>query len=194
MKSFGSKPWMLPQPVLIIGTYDKEGKPNAMNAAWGGQWDMHEIIISLGSHQTTDNLKEDDDEHQSSGEFTVTFATVDTLVASDYVGIVSGRNTPEKMQKTGWTIEKAPNVNAPVFKEFPMTLECRVKQKIDESETGYYLVAEIVNILCDEHYLGEDGNPDVEQMDLITYDPVHHTYIRLGETEGKAFSDGKQLK
>jgi flavin reductase (DIM6/NTAB) family NADH-FMN oxidoreductase RutF len=47
MKSFGSKPWVLPQPVLIIGTYDKEGKANAMNAAWGGQWDMHEIMISL---------------------------------------------------------------------------------------------------------------------------------------------------
>ena len=187
MKSFGLKPWILPQPVLIIGTYDKDGKPNAMNAAWGGQWDMHEIIISLGSHQTTDNLA-------VTPEFTVTFATADTLVASDYVGIVSGRNTPDKMEKTGWTIEKAPNVNAPVFKEFPMTMECRVKQKIDESETGYYLIAEIVNVLCDEKYLGEDGNPDVESMDLITYDPVHHTYIRLGETEGKAFSDGKQLK
>ncbi len=167
MKSFKSTAWLLPQPVLIIGTYDKEGKPNAMNAAWGGQWDMHEIMISLGSHQTTDNLA---------------------------VGIASGRNTPDKMQKTGWTIEKAPNVNAPVFKEFPMTLECRVKQKIDESETGYYLVAEIVNILCDEKYLAEDGKPDVEKMNLITYDPVHHTYIRLGETVGKAFSDGKQLK
>ena len=140
MKSFGSKPWILPQPVLIIGTYDQEGKPNAMNAAWGGQWDMHEIIISLSSHQTTDNLAQNP-------EFTVTFATADTLVAADYVGIVSGRNTPDKMQKAGWTVEKAPNVNAPVFKEFPMTLECRVKQKIDESETGYYLIAEIVNIL-----------------------------------------------
>ena len=56
MKSFKSNAWMLPQPVLIIGTYDKDGRPNAMNAAWGGQWDMHEIMISLGSHQTTDNL------------------------------------------------------------------------------------------------------------------------------------------
>ena len=93
-----------------------------------------------------------------------------------------------------WTVEKAPNVNAPVFKEFPMTLECRVKQKIDESETGYYLVAEIVNILCDEKYLAEDGKPDVEQMKLITFDPVHHTYIQLGKTVGNAFSDGKQLK
>lgn len=187
MKSFGSKPWILPQPVLIIGTYDKDGKPNAMNAAWGGQWDMHEIIISLGSHATTDNLKDNSD-------LTVSFATVDTMVASDYVGIVSGRNVADKMEKTGWSIEKAPNVNAPVFKNLPMTLECRVKQKIDESETGYFLVAEIVNILCDEKYLAPDGNPDVERMGLITYNPVHHTYIQLGKTVGKAFSDGKQLK
>ena len=187
MKSFGSKPWILPQPVLILGTYDKEGNPNAMNAAWGGQWDMHEIIISLGAHQTTDNLA-------ANPEFTVTFATADTMLAADYVGIVSGKNTPEKMQKAGWTIEKAPNVNAPLFREFPMTLECRVKQKIDESETGFYLIAEIVNIVCDEKYLAEDGNPDVEKMELITYDPVHHTYIQLGKARGKAFSDGKALK
>ena len=186
MKSFKSNAWLLPQPVLIIGTYDKEGKANAMNAAWGGQWDMHEIIISLGSHQTTDNLKDNDD-------FTVAFATTDTLVAADYVGIASGRNTPDKMERTGWTIEKAPNVNAPVFRELPMTLECKVKQKIEESETGYYLVAEIVNILCDEQFLGEDGKPDVEKMKLITYNPVHHTYIQLGKTVGKAFADGKEL-
>ena len=187
MKNLGAKPWILPQPVLIIGTYDKDGKPNAMNAAWGGQWDMHEIIISLGSHATTDNLKDNSD-------LTVSFATVDTMVASDYVGIVSGRNVADKMEKTGWTIEKAPNVNAPVFKNLPMTLECRVKQKIDESETGYFLVAEIVNILCDEKYLAADGNPDVEKMGLITYNPVHHTYIQLGKTVGKAFSDGKKIK
>ena len=187
MKSFDSKPWILPQPVLIIGTYDKEGKPNAMNAAWGGQWDMHEIMISLGAHATTDNLAENPD-------FTVAFATKETMVSADYVGIVSGRNTYDKMVKTGWTVEKAPNVNAPVFKAFPMTLECRVKQKIDESETGYYLIAEIISILCDENYLAEDGKPDVEKMELITFDPVHHTYIQLGKTVGKAFSDGKQIK
>lgn len=178
---------MLPQPVLIIGTYDKDGKPNAMNAAWGGTWDMHEIIISLASHATTDNL-------EATGEFTVAFATRDTLVAADFVGIVSARNDAEKMAKTGWTIEKAPNVNAPVFREFPMTMECKVLHKIDESETGYYLVAEVVNILCDEQFLAEDGNPDVERMQVITYDPVHHGYIQLGQTVGKAFADGKQLK
>ena len=188
MKSFGSKPWILPQPVLIIGTYNENGVANAMNAAWGGQWDMHEILISMGSHATTDNLE------LNNGEFTVAFATADTMVASDYVGIVSAKNTPEKMAKTGWTIEKAPSVNAPLFKNFPMTLECRIKQKIDESETGYYLVAEIVNILCDENYLNEQGNPDVEKMNLISFEPVNHKYIQLGKVIGNAFSCGKELK
>ena len=85
MKSFEPKPWIAPQPVLIIGTYNKEGKANAMNAAWAGQWDMREIAISMGSHATTENLN-------LNGEFTVAFATKDTLVASDFVGIVSAKN------------------------------------------------------------------------------------------------------
>ena len=118
MKSFAPKPWFAPQPVLIIGTYNKEGVANAMNAAWAGQWDMKEIMISM----------------------------------------------------------------------------CRIKEKYDESETGYYLVAEIVNILVDEKYLAEDGNPDMEKMELIVFDPIHHSYIQLGEKVGNAFSDGKALK
>lgn len=187
MKSFSPKPWVAPQPVLIIGTYDKDGNANAMNAAWGGQWDMKEVIISLGSHQTTDNLA-------TGSDFTVAFATKNTLAASDFVGIVSGRNDKNKMAKTGWHIEKATQVNAPVFTDFPMTLECKVTRKIDESATGYYLVGEIVNILVDEKYLAEDGNPDIEKMQLITFDPVHHGYIVLGGKVGDAFSDGKQLK
>ncbi len=187
MKSFKSDAWLLPQPVLIIGTYDKNGKPNAMNAAWGGQWDAREIMISLGSHQTTDNLAINPD-------FTIAFATAATMIAADYVGITSGRSTPDKMTRTGWTIAKAPNVNAPVFGEFPMTLECRTKQKIGEGTGGFNLVAEIVNILCGEKYLAADGKPDVEKMGIITFDPVHHTYIELGKTVGNAFADGKKLK
>lgn len=187
MKSFGQKSWMLPQPVLIIGTYDKNGKPNAMNAAWGGQWDAKEIMISMSAHATTENLN-------NCPDFTVAFATQETMVAADFVGIVSAKNDPDKMEKTGWTSVKSENVNAPVFTDFPMTLECHIKEKIDESETGCYIVAEIVNILVDENYLAADGKPDVERMRLITYDPVHHGYIALGKRVGNAFADGKKLK
>ncbi len=187
MKSFGQKPWVLPQPVLIIGTYNEDGTPNAMNAAWGGQWDAKEIMISMGSHVTTENL-------DRCADFTVAFATKETLAASDFVGIVSAKNDPQKMQKTGWTVVKAENVNAPVFTDFPMTLECRIIRKIDETAEGYNIVAEIINILVDEKYLGEDAKPQVEKMNLITYEPVHHGYLVLGERVGNAFSDGKKLK
>jgi len=81
----------------------------------------------------------------------------------------------------------------PVFTDFPMTMECRILRKIDESEEGYYIVAEIVNILVDEKYLGEDGKPDVSKMGLITYEPVSHGYVALGERVGNAFADGKKL-
>ena len=75
-----------------------------------------------------------------------------------------------------------------------MTLECRIKEKIDESETGYYIIAEILNIVCKEDYLAEDGKPDIEKMHLITFDPMHNGYIQLGDRVGNAFSDGKKLK
>ena len=187
MKSFGQKSWMLPQPVLIIGTYDKNGKPNAMNAAWGGQWDAQEIMIAMGAHATTENLN-------NCPDFTVAFATQQTMVAADFVGIVSAKHDPDKMGKTGWQYEKSEHVNATVFTDYPTKKEGRIEEKISESEEGYYIVAEIVNILVDEKYLAADGKPDVEKMHLITYDPVHHGYIALGQRVGNAFSDGKQLK
>lgn len=186
MKSFGPKAWVLPQPVLIIGTYDSEGKANAMNAAWGGQWDNHQIMISMGSHKTTENLN-------LCGDFTVAFATKQTLVEADFVGVVSAKKDASKMEKTGWTAVPSENVKAPVFTDFPMTLECRIKEKLYESETGYYIIADIVNILADERYLAQDGKPDVEKMDLITFDPCHMGYIALGQKVGNAFSDGQKL-
>lgn len=187
MKNFGQKAWMLPQPVLIIGTYNSDGTPNAMNAAWGGQWDAKEIVISIGAHATTENLNR-------CGDFTVAFANKNTMVAADFVGIVSAKSHPHKIENTGWKTQKSENVNAPVFADFPMTLECRIIRKIDESADGCYVVAEIINILVDENYLAADGKPDVEKMGLITYDPVHHGYIELGSRVGNAFSDGKKLK
>ena len=187
MKDFKPSAWVLPQPVLIIGTYGEDGTPNAMNAAWAGQWDVREIMISMGSHATTANLNRCPD-------FTVAFATAETMTAADYVGIVSAKKQPDKVARTGWKHTKGANVNAPVFTDFPLSLECRIKEKLYESETGCYIIAEILNIVCDENYLAADGRPDVEKMNLITFDPVHNGYIALGKRVGDAFSIGKTLK
>lgn len=187
MKSFKPNAWFLPQAVIVIGTYDAEGTPNAMNAAWSGTWNHDEIFISMGNHQTTVNL-------QANPDFTVAFATKETMVGADYVGVVSGKKVKDKVAKTHWTVVRGEKVDAPVYTDFPLTLECRIEKKYDESATGYYLIARILNIQCREEYLAADGKPDVEKMHLITLDPIHAGYIELGARVGNAFKDGRALK
>lgn len=182
-KNFGAKPYLFPQPVMIIATYDENGSANAMNAAWGGIVGMNEIIVDLGSHKTTDNILK-------TKAFTVSVADVEDLTACDYVGVVSGNNEPDKMKKAGFTTVKSEFVNAPVINELPLTLECELVKVVDGSK---YL-GEIKNVSIDESVLGDDGELDLDKFSPITYDTVHHGYYRLGEKVGNAFSDGKKLK
>ena len=118
MKNFSPKPWFMPQAVIVIGTYDADGTPNAMNAAWGTQCDMDKIIISLSNHKTTDNLK-------LKKAFTVAFATKETLVESDYFGIESGKGI-NKIEKAGFHAHKSEFVDAPVIEEYSVTIECEM--------------------------------------------------------------------
>lgn len=182
-KNFGVKTYLYPQPVMIIATYDEDGNANAMNAAWGGICGDDKIIIDLGSHKTTDNIA-------LTKAFTVSVADTAHTVACDYVGVVSGRNEPDKMKKAGFTTVKSEFVNAPVINELPVALECELYKIID----GSMYIGKIVNVSCDEAFLGADGLPDIAKIAPITYEPVHHKYIAPGEITGTAFSDGNKLK
>lgn len=182
-KNFGAKPFLYPQPVMIIGTYDENGKANAMNAAWGGIVGMNEIMIDLGSHKTTDNI-------MITKAFTVSVADTAHMVSCDYVGVVSANNEPDKMTKAGFTTTKSEFVNAPVINELPLVLECVLKQVIDGSK----FIGEIKNVSADESILGEDGEIDLGKFRPITYDTVHHGYYELGNRVGNAFKDGMKLK
>lgn len=182
-KSFGVKPWVYPQPVLIVGTYDGDGNPDAMNAAWGGQYGNDLVMLCLGAHKTTDNIR-------LKGAFTVSFATASTVTASDYVGMVSAKDTPEKMEKAGFTTVKSDFVDAPVINELPLTLECKL---VKFNEDGN-VIGEIVNVCADEKILDENGNVDAKKLDAIIFDPVNAVYLRLGEKVGNAFSNGVELK
>lgn len=179
--NFGAKPWLYPMPVLIIATYDENGVPDAMNAAWGIITDMNEISISMAEHKTTENLAK-------AGAFTVSMATADTVAASDYVGIESAKKVPDKFEKAGFHATKSEYVNAPLIDELPMALECKVKS----FEKGI-LIGEIVNINADESIL-TDGRIDPAKLKPICYDPVNNDYLVLGEKVGNAFKDGLKLK
>ncbi len=183
-KDFGVKTWVYPMPVFIVAAYDKEGVPCCMNAAWGGTYDTNQMMVCLADdHKTTKNILE-------SGAFTVSIADAKHLVEADYVGIVSGNQVPDKMEKAGLTTVKSAFVNAPIINEFPMTVECKM---LKFNEDGI-CIGQIVNVSADEAVLGADGLIDPAKLQAITYDPVHHTYLQLGPKVGNAFADGKKLK
>ena len=184
-KNFGAKSFLYPMPVLIVGTYNENGTPNAMNAAWGGISEEAQISICIDNgHKTAKNLVK-------TGAFTVSVADAQNVVACDYVGIVSGNKEPEKIEKAGWHATKSEFVNAPLFDELPMARECKVKSYNEET---CILVGEIVNVCANEKILDEKGKIDIEKFSPVTYDPVHHTYRKIGDAVGKAFSDGLKLK
>ena len=183
-KNFEAKTWLYPMPVLIVGTYDEQGKPNAMNAAWGGIYDTNQVMVCLADdHKTTDNIKK-------TGAFTVSFATAKTVAPCDYVGIVSANDEPDKFAKAGFHATKSDHVNAPIIDELPMTVECKL---LKFNEDGI-CVGEIVNVSADESILDENGKVDAKLLDPIIYDSVTHAYWNFGEKVGQAFSDGKKIK
>lgn len=182
MEFTGQKSVIVPEGVFIIGTYDENGVPNAMNAAWGQQSDYGEITLFLAKHKTTENIKK-------TKAFTVAMATKDTVVISDYFGVETG-NKVNKIEKASVHVHKSEHVNAPVIEEYPLTLECELKSWDDE--TGI-LVGTIVASQVDESIL-TDGKVDLDKMQPIMFDMATNTYRVIGPVVGKAFHDGLKLK
>ena len=183
-KNFGAKTWLYPMPVLIVGTYDENGAPNAMNAAWGGIYDTNQVMVCLAhDHKTTENIKKNK-------AFTVSFGTVNTVASCDYVGIVSANDVPDKFERAGFHAIKSERVNAPIIKELPMAVECKL---IKFNEDGI-CIGEIVGVSADESILDEKDRVDAKKLDPIIYDSATHVYWSYGEKVGDAFSDGKKIK
>lgn len=178
----GEKSVITPEGVFIIGTYDENGVPNAMNAAWGMQSDIGEITLMLGKHKTTENF-------EKTGAFTVAFGTADTVLISDYFGVETGAKV-DKIERAGCHVHKSAHVNAPIIEEYPLTLECTVKNW--DTSTGY-LIGRIVASQADERIL-TDGRVDLGKLRPIIFDPSFNAYRVVGEVVGRAFGDGLKLK
>lgn len=182
-KSFGAKPLSYPQPVWIIATYDEDGVPNAMNAAWGGISEENEISVCLSpGHKTCKNF-------EKTGAFTISMADAAHVAACDYVGIASGNKTGDKFARAGFTATRSDLVNAPIINELAVCLECRV---ISYDKDSCILRGEIVNVSVDERAI-TDGRVDVSKVAPICFDPFNRTYHVLGGMVGKAWDAGKTL-
>ena len=183
-KNFGKKTWVFPCPVLIIGTYDENGNPDAMNAAWGGVYDTNQVMLCLADDRKTAKnilLKK---------AFTVSFADDKHVVEADYVGIVSANKVPDKLARAGLHTVKSEFVDAPLLTDFPLAIECA----LDHVNEDGIIVGNIVNVSADESVLDGKGNVDIGKAGIITYNSAQHDYRVLGDKVGNAFSDGKKIK
>ncbi len=182
-KDFGAKPLSLPQPVWIIATYDENGVPDAMNAAWGGISEEKEVSVCLSpGHKTCKNFA-------VTGAFTVSMADAAHAAGCDYVGMASGNKTADKFARAGFTATKSERVNAPIINELPVCMECRV---IGYDTETCILKGEIVNVSVDERAL-TDGRLDMAKAAPISFDPFNNAYHVLGEKVGDAWGVGRAL-
>lgn len=185
-KDFEQRGGLFPQPVMIIASYDENGNPDAMNAAWVTMRDMDLVEMVLSSHQSTDNIL-------ARRAFTIAPANEANLVAADYVGIDSARKVADKAKKSGLAFTKSEHVDAPVIEEFPLTMECEVVAVEGDADDAV-IVGRVVNTLVEEDALDEEGKVDFGKLGLVMYDPSHRSYRTVGTELGRAWSMGLALR
>ena len=186
-KSLGAKTIVYPTPVFIVGTYDTAGKPNAMNVAWGGLCCSSPPCVAISLRKATytyGNIVE-------RKAFTINIPSETHAKQADHFGIASGAKE-DKFSATGLTPVKSGLVDAPYIKEFPLILECKLKQTV---EIGLHtqFIGEIVDVKVEDSVLGEGGTIDIEKMRPFLYAPEIRAYYGIGKYLGKAFSIGKQI-
>lgn len=178
-----------PHPVLLIGTYGPDGRPNLMTASWGGICCSDPPCVAVSLREATltyHNLLQ-------AGAFTVGIPSREHVPVADYVGMASGRDH-DKFADTGLTPCRSGSVNAPLVAELPFSLECRLLQ---HHRLGLHtlFVGEIVGIQADEEVLGPTGLPDIEKTRAILWGGLgSNSYFAVGEKLAGAFAAGKSLR
>ena len=184
-KDLGVLQAVYPMPVLMIATYDEEGKVDVMNAAWGNICAPDKIALFISEpHKTTKNIR-------ALKAFTVSLADKAHLDEADFFGIASGNKMADKFARSGPTAVKSDKVNAPVIAEFPLVMECELAEIVN-TENLHAVVGRIVNVAAEESVLDADGKVDVAKLEAFAFDNFRSGYYAMGEKAGQAWDNGNK--
>jgi len=186
-KSIGAKDLIFPAPVLIVGTYSNDGKPNAMNVAWGGICSSNPPCIAISIRENRRTHKNILDKKA----FTINIPNEKQVEEADFFGLVSG-NTYDKFESVNLTAVKGDKIDAPYIEEFPINIECELMDMIIIGEHTQF-IGRILDIKIDDEYFNESGIPDIEKISPLVFDPSNSSYYKLGGFVDKAFSAGAKL-
>ena len=184
--SLGPKTLHFPTPTCVVGTYDADGKPNVMTAAWSGICCSRPPCVYVSLRKATYTYGA----IVARKAYTISIPSEDHIVAVDYFGIATGAKE-DKLARTGLTAVRSELVDAPYVKEFPVVLECKL---VRAEELGLHtlFVGEILDVKGNADVM-EDGKLDIEKIRPVIYDPARNRYFKVGEYLAKAFTAGKEL-
>ena len=186
-KSIGAQALAFLSPVWIVGTYDREGKPNVMAVSWGGICCSTPPCLSVSIQKIRYS-------YQSLIEkkvFTVSVPSEEYAKEADYFGIASGKDV-DKFSHTGLTPVRAEWIEAPYVKEFPLVVECKVI-KVLELGSHTQFIGQIMDVKAEDRVLGDNGLPLVERVKPIVVGAKIWSYHGIGNYLGQAFSLGREL-
>ena len=165
-----------PLPVVMVSLADRDGRPNIITLAWVGTVCTNPPMVSISvrpERYSYPILKE-------TGEFVINLTSKELAVATDYCGVKSGRDV-DKFKEMGLTPIPASEVKAPMIKESPVNIECKVRQILPLGSHDMFL-ADVVAVHADEKYMDEKHKFHLEQAEPIIYS--HGSYFGCGELLG----------
>ena len=177
---------LYPLPAVMVSVGDKEGNQNILTVAWTGTICTNPpmVYISVRPERYSYQMIKD------TGEFVINLTTEKLAKATDYCGVRSGRDT-DKWKETGLTPGPAETLlYAPVIKECPVSIECRVTE-IKELGSHHMFLAEVNTVQVDESYLNEKNKFELNKTGLLAYS--HGEYLGLGKKIG-TFGDSIRKK
>jgi flavin reductase (DIM6/NTAB) family NADH-FMN oxidoreductase RutF len=186
-KSLGAKTLVYPTPVWLVGTYDADGKPNIMTAAWGGICCSMPPCVTVSLRKATYTY----DSIVQRKAYTISIPSEAQAKEADYAGLVSGRNT-DKFATSKLTPVRSELVDAPYVAEFPVVIECRLLH-IFEIGLHTQFIGEVVDVKAEDSTISEKGMPDILKVKPLIFDPGTTSYYGIGGLVGKAFSIGKGI-
>lgn len=177
---------LYPLPAVMVSCADKEGRDNILTIAWTGTTcsDPPMLSISVRKERYSYHMIEE------TGEFVVNLTTQALVRAVDFCGVRSGKDT-DKWKEMRLTREKADIVKAPMIRESPVNIECRVTERKDLGSHVMYQ-AKVVSVHVDEVYMDEKQKFHLEDAKPIVYS--HGTYFSLGRPLGTFGCSVKQRK
>lgn len=186
--SLGPQAFITPAPVLLVGTYDAEGRPNAVAAAWGGICCTQPPCLAVSLRRNTWSSLS----IQQRQAFSISIPGRAQVGQADFCGLVSGR-TENKFQMLGLTPQPGDHVDAPYVAECPVVLELLLRHTL-ELGSHIQFVGEIMDVKVAEACLTPEGLPDPARIDALSFMPLSKEYYGMGEFIARASAVGKTVR